>query len=170
MNPGPDDRDYNSRHNHIGHQLCPKCGYDLFGINSSVCPECGEHFDRENLLRVGGPQGRLRPVPLWQSVLLDLTKGWVVIVWLGGVLLPSRKACMTAGILLVPSYVLFVVLRAGLAAQVFVIAAIFVFLDAKLRLLPRGDYLLFAYLGVPPMLAIAVEATRVFLRWGRRSA
>src|SRR5262245_15490774 len=31
--------------------LCPQCGYDLQGIDSARCPECGELLDREHLAR-----------------------------------------------------------------------------------------------------------------------
>lgn len=31
---------------------CPKCGYNLHGLTENRCPECGEGFDREQLMEV----------------------------------------------------------------------------------------------------------------------
>lgn len=31
--------------------ICPQCGYDLRGIDSSNCPECGQELDRKQLSR-----------------------------------------------------------------------------------------------------------------------
>lgn len=33
------------------HLTCPTCRYSLRGLREAVCPECGEPFDREELLR-----------------------------------------------------------------------------------------------------------------------
>jgi len=29
----------------VNHPLCVKCGYDLYGLEVSRCPECGTPFD-----------------------------------------------------------------------------------------------------------------------------
>ena len=31
--------------------ICPNCGYDLRGIASTLCPECGQPFDRDTLAK-----------------------------------------------------------------------------------------------------------------------
>jgi hypothetical protein len=30
-------------------RTCPRCGYDLTGIEPTICPECGQSFDPEEL-------------------------------------------------------------------------------------------------------------------------
>ncbi|RJP30489.1 MAG: hypothetical protein C4547_16700 [Phycisphaerales bacterium] len=45
------------------HLNCPRCGYDLFGIPESRCPECGLGFDRRSLVHLarGGRSVRATP-------------------------------------------------------------------------------------------------------------
>ncbi len=53
------------------HLFCPRCGYDLSGLESSRCPECGADFDRLALERertqpsitIAGAIGRTLWVP-----------------------------------------------------------------------------------------------------------
>ncbi|HNO77447.1 MAG TPA: hypothetical protein PKN33_05240 [Phycisphaerae bacterium] len=42
---------------------CPRCEYNLTGLEESVCPECGCAFDRRQLLaeKAGAPA----PIPIW---------------------------------------------------------------------------------------------------------
>lgn len=39
--------------------FCPNCEYDLTGLTEPRCPECGEPFDREELIRWNDPETRL---------------------------------------------------------------------------------------------------------------
>lgn len=37
---------------HPPHRMhCPKCGYDLGGVNEPRCPECGHHFTQQEFIR-----------------------------------------------------------------------------------------------------------------------
>ncbi len=42
---------------------CPECEYNLTGLADDICPECGESFDREQLL--AELAGAVMPIPIW---------------------------------------------------------------------------------------------------------
>src|SRR5262245_40214819 len=44
---------------------CPKCGYNVRGLEDSLCPECGSEFNRTELLQV--PQ--VQPISLGRALL-----------------------------------------------------------------------------------------------------
>lgn len=58
-NPNDDNQDSGLR--------CLSCEYNLTGVESDRCPECGEAFDREYLLAVRAGKLEPLPVPIWDK-------------------------------------------------------------------------------------------------------
>jgi fumarate reductase subunit D len=70
MNASPSQHSYQGLH-------CPTCNYDLRGLSQTVCPECGEGFDPDEL-------AIKLLAPAWgyfATVIILLLTAWLV--WLG---------------------------------------------------------------------------------------
>jgi len=54
---------------------CWQCGYQLRGVESSICPECGRPFDRAepSTMNFGRPMGRFAQ---WTLAPLGWRMGW----------------------------------------------------------------------------------------------
>src|SRR5689334_20221511 len=66
---------------------CLKCGYDLRGLHSCICPECGQAFDPENTDTLAGFRPRFGPIgrwaegPVWRIVWVLLGINLLAIIW-----------------------------------------------------------------------------------------
>ncbi|HEX3357436.1 MAG TPA: hypothetical protein VHS31_10735 [Tepidisphaeraceae bacterium] len=47
--------------------LCPSCGYNLRGLSSNRCPECGEQFDPEKLAAANIPWLKRAAIGTWAA-------------------------------------------------------------------------------------------------------
>lgn len=62
---------------------CPQCGYNLTGIASRRCPECGVRFDRRALMIDPRILGRPLPWPLVPvCIVLPAPLSWLVFIFL----------------------------------------------------------------------------------------
>jgi hypothetical protein len=60
--------------------FCPHCGYNVRGLASSICPECGQQFDRAALAQVKLPWTNRRRIgrfrAYWQTVRMACSRPW----------------------------------------------------------------------------------------------
>ncbi len=108
-------------------QYCPRCRYDLFGLVSPRCPECGNTLNRAVIPFV--PRGFLRIswAERWASLLPTIGLFWAAAVWWHWLATGSLRNSSNVGaqLLLVPSYLLVsAVPRRGIPQRVFVIACV----------------------------------------------
>ncbi len=52
----------NQTHQSFQGLRCPACGYDLRGLSQTVCPECGNGFDPDELTRLQIKHGLLQKI------------------------------------------------------------------------------------------------------------
>lgn len=69
------------------HLSCPTCHYNLTGLTQDICPECGQPFDRQILIRWPWPMSRRQML-----IRLLMAPGmWLLIVLLATVMSPWHQ-------------------------------------------------------------------------------
>jgi hypothetical protein len=151
-------------------QFCPECRYDLRGLSVSICPECGNIFDRTKLPIVTQPE-QAYALSILQRLSITVGSLWAILAWSYWILTPHRgnQTALIGAVLLAPSYLLITVARRrAVPIRVFVASALLLLMAQGLRIVPGRIDLINLYVLLPPILAILLALRPLFFPVRRR--